>query len=167
MNATPKENNPAPRDEIDLLELFGLIFRKISQFFKSLFNFILHSIIFLIKKSPYLIVFTMIGMVIGFIIFKNTKRYYSSELVAQPNGISNGDMIGYINDLHQLCKESNYPSLAEALGLSDSTANKIKDIQAFWIVDVNKDGIGDYVDYNSDFNLKDTTQQLITESVSS
>ena len=127
MSTSPKENNPARRDEIDLLELFNLLFKRITQFFKAVFNFILYSIIFLIKKSPYLIAFTLAGIVIGYLIFSNSKRYYSSELVAQPNGITNGDMINYINDLHSLCKENNSPSLANALGLVDSTAKKIKD----------------------------------------
>ena len=55
--------------------------------------------------------FAVIGMIIGYILFSNSRRFYSSELVAQPNGITNADMISYINDLNQLCKEKNYVQL--------------------------------------------------------
>ncbi|MBN2349901.1 MAG: hypothetical protein JXJ22_13735 [Bacteroidales bacterium] len=163
MNTTNDDNLKKKTDEIDLLELFSILAHKISQFFNFIFRTILAIVVFLIRKSPILVLFAAAGVFIGYVLFSNSKRFYSSEMVAQPNGISNSDMINYINDLNKLCKEKNYLSLSQTLNLDDSIVNKIKDIQAFWIVDINKDGSGDYIDYKSSFNLKDTTQQLMED----
>jgi len=85
--------------------------------------------------------------------------------VAQPNGITSADMINYINDLHDLCQKNNTPGLAYSLEMKDSTAAKIKNIQAFFVIDVNKDEVGDYVDFKETFNLKDTTQQRLEDRI--
>ena len=149
--------------EIDLLDLFQKIGNEIKNLFLGLVKGILFLIVFGIKRIHFLILFAIIGGVIGLVLYNSTKRYYSSYMIAQANGITSADMINYINDLHELCEKSNSRALAFDLQMPDSTARKIKDIQAFFIVDVNKDDIGDYVDFKNTFNLKDTTQQRLED----
>lgn len=156
-----QENSNARRDEIDLLELFYKLSNKISDFIKAVFKYLLFSIIFIIRHLHYLILAMVVGGVIGYGLFKSTKRYYSSDMIAESNGISNSDMINYINDLHPLCLESNKSSLSNALAISDSISQKIKDIQAYYFIDINKDRVGDYVDFDNNFDLKDTTQRRL------
>ena len=149
--------------EIDLLDLFQKIGNGIKNLFLGLFKGILFLIVFGIKRIHFLILFAIIGGLIGLVLYNSTKRYYSSYMIAQANGINSADMINYINDLHELCEKSNPQALAFDLQMPDSTARKIKDIQAFYIIDVNKDDIGDYVDFKNSFNLKDTTQQRLID----
>ena len=46
--------------------------------------------------------------------------------------------------------------MAEALSLSPVEVRKIKDIQAFWAIDMLSDGIPDQVDYKNNFSSNDT-----------
>lgn len=151
--------------EIDLLELFQRIGKSISNLFGKIFKVLIFLIGFGIRKIHFLILFAIIGGLIGWGIYSTTKRYYSSDLVAQPNGISSVDMVSYINDLHHLTEKRNVASLALALNMKDSLAQKIKNIEAYHYIDVNKDGIGDFVDYKNTFNPKDTTQVLLEDRI--
>ena len=149
--------------EIDLLELFQKIGIGIKNLFLGIVKGILFLIVFGIKRIHFLILFAIAGGIIGLVLYNSTKRYYSSYMIAQANGITSSDMINYINDLHELCVKRNVQALAFDLQMPDSTARKIKDIQAFYIIDANKDGIGDYVDFKNSYNPKDTTQQRMID----
>jgi len=144
-------------NEIDLIDLFRKTIQAIGNFFLFIFRSILFMVIFGVRKIHFLLLFVIAGGIIGQVMYKNTKRYFSSYMIAQANGIKSADMINYINDLHDLCVQRNTPALAFNLQMPDSTANKIKDIQAFFIIDVNHDEIGDFVDFKNDFDLTDTT----------
>jgi hypothetical protein len=149
--------NNAPQ-EIDLLDLFQRIGTGIKNIFVGFFRFLLFLLVFGFRKAHFLVLFLGAGALIGLLLFSSTKRYYSSYMVAQANGITSADMINYINDLHELCKKNNAEALAFDLQMQDSTARKVKDIQAYFIVDADKDGIGDFVDFKNSFNPKDTSQ---------
>ncbi len=159
--ASKTSNQPA--SEIDLLELFQKIGNGIKNLFLGLIKGILFLIVFGVKKLHFLVLFAIAGGIIGLVLYNSTRRYYSSYMIAQANGITSADMINYINDLHELCIKSNTQALAFDLQMPDSTARKIKDIQAFFIIDANKDDIGDFVDFKNNFNLKDTTQQRLPD----
>jgi hypothetical protein len=151
--------------EIDLLQLFQKMGEGIKNFFVWLFRGMLFLIIFGIRKIHFILLFAVAGALIGYVLFSNTQRYYSSYMVAQPNGISSADMINYINDLHDLCKKKNSQALAYDLQMADTTARKIKDIQAFFIIDINKDGVGDYVDFKNAFSPRDTTMARLEDRI--
>lgn len=150
-------SNSSPQ-EIDLLELFQKLGTGIKNLFLGLIRAILFLIIFGIRKAHFLILFVIAGALIGLFLFSTSKRFYSSYMVAQANGITSADMINYINDLHELCIKNNVEALAFDLQMVDTTAAKIKDIQAFFIIDLNKDGIGDFVDFKNIYNPTDTNQ---------
>jgi hypothetical protein len=156
-------NSKPPVQEIDLLELNRKIGKGIRNLFVGLYKVILFLIIFGLKRIHFLLIFVLAGALVGYVLFKNTRRYYSSSMIAQANGINSSDMITYINDLHTLCQKNNTDALALDLQMPDTTARKIKDIQAFFIIDVNKDEVGDYVDFKNSFNPKDTTQQQLID----
>ncbi|KPK84751.1 MAG: hypothetical protein AMS27_09100 [Bacteroides sp. SM23_62_1] len=149
------------KDEIDLLELFRRMGQKIGQFFTGLLRFILLTILYFWKNALILLGFVVVGGFAGFGISKMAMPYYSSDMIAQINTTNVSEMMAYINDLHELCKENNNEVLSEYLQLTVEVAEKIKDINAFWIIDQNKDGVGDYVDYRNKYDLRDTTQRRI------
>lgn len=151
--------------EIDLLELFRLTAREV----KKLILWILKALIFLIgfglKKILFILLFGAIGAGVGFLLYTTSPRYYSSDMIAQPNGITSIDMVSYMNDLTELCKHKNTSALSHALNLDDSITKRIKNIQAYHYIDVNGDGIGDYVDFNQTFNATDTTKRIVESPV--
>jgi hypothetical protein len=146
--------------EIDLLELFNIMGRGIKNAFLSLLKTIVFLIVFGVKLAHYIALAAIVGGAIGWIFFSLSQRYYSSDLIAQPNGINATDMVQYINDLNKFCKKNNNAALSYSLDLSDTTAKKIKNIEAFRYIDVNRDKIGDFVDFNNSFSAEDTNQQI-------
>ena len=159
------KNDTQSPAEIDLLELFQRIGNGIKNLFIGLIKGILFLIVFGLKRIHYLLLFAIAGGIIGLIMYNSTKRYYSSYMIAQPNGITSTDMINYINDLHDLCQKNNTDALANDLLMPDSTTRKIKDIQAFFIIDANGDGIADYVDFKNTYNPKDTSLHRLEDRI--
>jgi hypothetical protein len=64
------------------------------------------------------------------------------------------ELITKINKLGGLCGDSH--ALAQALAVKSESVSNISNIGAFWIIDRNKDGIPDNVDYLGNHNVYDT-----------
>ena len=141
-----KKNQQRSNDEIDLLELFSKMGKGTRRFFLNIWNIFLKVTVFLIRKSPYLIAFIILGFLVALLIFKTSDRFYSSDMILRSNSISNADMIAHINKLHFYGEEDNKQALAQSLNLDSVEVDNIVDIEAFWIIDENRDGIPDLVD---------------------
>ncbi|MBA7535234.1 hypothetical protein ES705_27487 [subsurface metagenome] len=151
-------------DEIDLLDLTKKISRSTGKIFFSLFNFLknifLQILIFIIKKFVYLVIFVVAGAIIGGIISLREKPFYQTNLIMRSNLVSNVAMINYINRIHTLCNGENIIGLSQSLNLDTTIVKSIKDLQAFWMIDNNNDGIGDYLDEKNEFIGLDDTSRL-------
>jgi len=150
-------------DEIDLLDLTKRISRSTGKMFSSLFNFFknifLQIFIFIIRKFVYLLIFFVAGAIIGGIISWREKPYYETNLIMRSNLVSNVEMINYINRIHTICNGGNIIGLSQSLNLDTAIVKSIKDLQAFWMIDINNDGIGDYLDEKKEFiDPYDTTR---------
>ncbi|MDR2887856.1 MAG: hypothetical protein LBV26_07660, partial [Bacteroidales bacterium] len=66
------------------------------------------------------------------------------------NTVPNEQMIAYINRLKDAKDKTGI------LGISQETNSNINSIEAFWIIDINRDTIPDRVDYSNSHNLYDT-----------
>lgn len=150
---TPKQQ---VADEIDLLELFNRMGRSIRKGFAWAYQQILNFLMLLLRKSLWIIGFAIIGLVVAYILYQNTRRYYSSEMTAISNSVNNTYVVGSINLLNNLFKEQNFAIAANYLNIDVTKAQQIKSIKAFYTIDINKDKIPDYVDYKETYNPKDT-----------
>ncbi len=153
-------------DEIDLVDLTKKISRSTGKMLSSLFNFLktifLQILIFIIKKFVYLLIFVVAGAIIGGIISYREKPYYETHLIMRSNLVSNVQMINYVNRIHTLCNGENIIGLSQSLNLDTTMVKSIKDLQAFWMIDKNNDGIGDYLDEKNEYiGLYDTTRYKI------
>lgn len=154
------ENQVTPQHEVDLYEILQRVFNAIRNFFVSIFSWIFRIIgisaeycfYFCIKHFIFLFISGILGLSIGYISSKTAKPYYESNLIARSNIVSNSDMINYINRLHYMAKEKDTISLAKVLKLDLLTTGSIQDIQAYWMIDENKDGIPDKIDYENKFD---------------
>jgi hypothetical protein len=91
-----------------------------------------------------------------------TGKIYSSELTLRSNAVPNSDMITYINRLHSICRAGNRTALRAALSLSPEEVMLIRDIQAFWAIDILNDGIPDLIDYKNEYN-NDTVNKKMSD----
>jgi hypothetical protein len=108
-----------------------------------------------------MLIFLALGMGLGYFIYSRAPSQYSSEMIAQPNGFTSIDMKHYIDDIHDMCVNDNVEGLAKSFGISRESAKLISNIEAFYFIDVNLDGIGDEVDYKGNFDPADSTMEII------
>ena len=144
------------KDEIDLLDLLNKLWKSFCSGMRALGRGILHVFFFMIKKWLWLGLSLAIGVGVSYLLKYSTERYYSSNILMKSNTVPNVEMINYINKLHTFCREANFDELAVALSVNLEKVEDIKDIQAFWIIDLGADGIEDYVDFQNKHNVLDT-----------
>ncbi len=150
-NQTPKQN-----EEIDLLELFQRMGRSVRKGINWVINLAYQFFLLILRKSIWIGVSMIVGIVVGISLFFATQRFYASEMVAKANVTENNFVVNAINQLNDLCIDGNYKTLAYYLETTELNASKIKSIRAGYGIDINFDGITDYVDYKNEVNLKDT-----------
>lgn len=156
-----KDTKNSANDEVDILELSSKVWRGIRKFIGSILGLFIFCSVFAIKRVHWLILFTLLGVGTGFLMFKNTDRIYSSEMIVQPNGFTSVDMAQYINDIHEMCQNRNIDAISNAFNISHEKAVDIINIEAFNYIDVNNDGIGDYVDFKQKFDPYDSTTVIV------
>jgi len=150
-NQTPKQN-----EEIDLLELFQRMGNSIRKGINWVINLVYQFFLLILRKSIWIGVSMIIGIAVGISLFFATQRFYASEMVAKANVTENNFVVNAINQLNELCVDGNYKTLAYYLETTEMNASKIKSFKAGYGIDINFDGITDYVDYDNKVNLKDT-----------
>jgi hypothetical protein len=143
-------------DEIDLIDIFSRAGKRIRNFSNSAGRGILHIIFFLFRNSLWLAASILLGTCMSFIIKLSSDNFYNSTITFTTNTIPNSEMISYVNKLHTFCKEKNYGTLASELGLSPEEAGIIRDIEAFWIIDMGRDNIPDFIDFRGRYKVSDT-----------
>jgi hypothetical protein len=149
--------NQNPRnDEIDLLDLFKRMGRTLSCWARSVGRAFIVSFVFLLRRWIYLTLSVLLGIGLSYLLKYASKSFYSSDMIISSNAVPTSDIISYINKLHTFCRDNNRPAIALSLGMEQGKIDMIKDIQAFWIIDRNRDGIPDYIDYNNSHNVYDT-----------
>ena len=146
------KNQNRQNDEIDLLELFNKMGKGIKRLFINIWDIFLKVTVFFIRKSPYLITFIILGFLVALLKFKTSDRYYSSDMILRSNSVNNADMIAHINKLHFYGEEDNKLALAQSLDIDSTEVENLVDIEAFWIIDENRDGIPDLVDHKNKYD---------------
>ena len=147
-----KTNN----DEIDLLDLFGRMGKTLSKWLRVTGKGLLVCIMFLIRNFTTLLVSLVLGVFISYIFKWSTNPFYVSEITLRSNTVPNAEMISYINRLKLFLKEENYTGVASSLSITQEEADRINDIEAFWVIDMNFDSIPDFADYRNNHNVYDT-----------
>lgn len=149
-------------DEIDLIEVtqkagkalgkatIGLL-NFIGSLFKGLLQIGIISLRFFLRYSLFIVGLAILGYFVGFYLTKIERPYYRTSAAIQSNTISNANLINYTNRLHELLVNNDSISLGKELNMKVSDAANIKDLEAFWLIDKNQDGIADEIDYLNEF----------------
>ena len=170
-----KNNNNMINDEIDIFEFCSRMWNAFVKFAGGVKDFIVSVVIFLIRKSVWIISFALIGALIGFLWRGNPQPCYSSSLEFTTGGvydevkkkyvggIDNALVINHINILNNLTHKPEL--LADYLKMEKEDVGKIREIKACYGIDINKDMKPDFVDLNGIYNPKDTMQARVPSHV--
>jgi hypothetical protein len=168
MSEIASNNKNVRDDEIDLLDLFRRMGRTLNRWGHVLREAFLISIVFLLKRWLPLGLSIALGIGVSYLLKTTSKSFYTSDLVLRNNLIivdkltlkeisgTTSEIISKINKLHNFCLEDNSIALSAALSMKPEMVENISDINAYWVIDQNRDGIPDYVDYKGNHNPYDT-----------
>lgn len=154
------QNNSKPNDEIDIFEFCSRIWMVFVRFLTGIKNLIVSIIIYLIRKSLWIISFGVAGLLIGYLLHSVSRPHYSSLLEADTRGVSNFVVIDHINKLSLIDQKP--ALLASYLGIDFAQAASVRSIKAAYGIDINRDGIPDYIDFKNTYNPKDTMQRRVS-----
>ncbi|MDR1155334.1 MAG: hypothetical protein LBL04_11555 [Bacteroidales bacterium] len=131
-----QQNTGKPGDEIDIFEFCSRIWNAFLNFLISIRNLSVFLLIFLTRKSLWIISFALFGIVWGYVLYGGARPYYSSSLEAN-TGVDNAVVIDHINKLNLATGK---PSLlANYLGMSVEQAGAIRSIKACYGTEVHQD----------------------------
>jgi len=130
-----KQNNTS--NEIDLLELFGSIYRSIKEFFNLLTLFIIRIIVFYFRNIIIIIASLIIAFGITYFIIPLNTKIYKTDLIAKTYVVNNRDVINSVNKI----LESN---------LINNEDNAITSITGHYLLDINRNGKWDIKESYSD-----------------
>jgi hypothetical protein len=155
-------------DEIDLLDLFRRMGKTINRWFRALSVAFLISVVFLVKKWLPLGLSILAGIGISYFLKTTSSSSFTSDIIFRNNLVlldlktqrdnsgTTAELISKINKLHTFCAEENSGALSDALLMNKVAVKNISDISAYWIIDLSRDGIPDYVDYKGNHSAYDT-----------
>ena len=143
-------------EEIDLLQLLYRAWMFIVNILTGIFNIMLELLKLLLGRWLVMLIALFIGLGLTYIATKVYRPYFESDITLRTNVIQNSELIPYINKLHKYCLDKNTASLEAALSGNGLDIAAVKDIEAFWVVDLGNDDVPDFVDYKEKHNLYDT-----------
>ena len=155
-------------DEIDMLDLFKRMGRTLNRWGMALGKAFLISVVYILKRWLPLGLSVVAGIGISYLLKTSSASFYTSDMVfrnnlalidkktLRDNSGTTSEIISKINKLHAFCSENNQVALSIALTMKPESVKNISDISAYWIIDMSKDGIPDYVDYKGNHGAYDT-----------
>ena len=155
-------------DEIDLLDLFKRMGRTLNRWGMALGKAFLISVVYILKRWLPLGLSIVAGIGISYLLKTSSASFYTSDMVfrnnlalidkktLRDNSGTTSEIISKINKLHAFCSENNQVALSIALTMKPESVKNISDISAYWIIDLSRDGIPDYVDYKGNHSAYDT-----------
>lgn len=147
---------PNQSEEVDLGQLFKLIGNMFERFFKFIANIFigLYSVVLLLlihfyKRILWYVGAVIIGVVLGFLIDKNSEKLYGANMFIETNFDSARQVYENIYQFNQLTIDKDSLELAKRLSISTKEASKLK---GFYIEpDLDENTIAEMY---SDFYLK-------------
>jgi len=169
MSENASNNKNVRNDEIDLMDLFRRMGRTLIRWGHALGRALLISLVFMVKRWLPLGLSIALGIGVSYLLKNTSASSYTSDMVLRnnlalmdklkpkDNSGTTSEIISKINKLHTFCLENNALALSEALSLKPESIKNISDISAYWVIDLSKDGIPDFVDYKGSHSAADTT----------
>lgn len=147
--------------EIDLLEVTGNVAKSVKKGSVVLFSFLwkIINLIFIIiyrlfnfglNSWKWAAIVAIIGASSTYYLYNKSEPYYNSDGYGISRITSSQEIIQIINSI-SIPNDSLNVTLKNDLNLNPEVYNNIISLQASWLIDINGDGISDFVDYNNDY----------------
>ncbi len=127
---------PPQEEEVDLGNLFTVIGRGISNFFKaiiqfftSLFHYFILLLLFFKNHALKLGLAILIGAIVGFVLDLKNQKSYVSNLIVETNFDSGAQLYKQIDYLNNLVHKEDTVSLSKTLNISETEAAKFKNFK--------------------------------------
>lgn len=127
--------------EIDLIDLMGRFFSWLGRVCKSALK---NTVYFLVRNFFFYLVGIALVVVLTMWQGKFVSMYYYCEMVVQSKAINSAEAINLVNNWNYLSQ------------MPDSLANNIRSIKSTFVLDYNRDGIGDDFETFSGKSQSDT-----------
>ena len=154
-----QQNSGKINDEIDLFEFSYRIWNEFKNFLTVVRDFFTSIIIFLIRKSLWIVSFAIVGIICGYTVYNLSKQSYSSLLEGFTGCLDNGKVINQINKLSKL--SDNPDLLADFLNLTVEQAEEVKSVNAYYGIKINGSNKTDFIDFDKKYNPLDTNQMRV------
>ncbi|MDR1022972.1 MAG: hypothetical protein LBL94_06870 [Prevotellaceae bacterium] len=125
---TPKEN------EIDLLDITIRLYRKFKSLLRGIASILKAILIFMIRKSLYLSLFVIGGVVVGVAAYKflPQSKVYRSEAIIRSNNLASSIVVDNLKKLNGAFIEKDRKDLSSLLNISESDAKKISRLRLYY-----------------------------------
>ncbi|MBJ6118422.1 chain length determinant protein [Pontibacter sp. BT310] len=110
------------KDEIDLSYIINKINRLFTYIGRGLVNFKL----FIFRNTKLISLISLMGVLVGYFAFENTKPYYTSSMTLVLADFRNQFVEDHLNKISLLVKDDNYEALSERLKIPIEEAQQIK-----------------------------------------
>lgn len=162
------KNKNVNDEEIDLVDIFRRMGRTLNRWGNALGKAFLISVVFLLRRWLPLGLSVLAGVGLSYLLRTTSASFYTSDLVLRnnlalmdkltlrDNSGTSSEIISKINKLHTFCSGNNSIALSEALSVNPESVKNISDISAYWVIDLSKDGIPDFVDYKGNHSASDS-----------
>ncbi len=140
--------------ELDLFDLFNLFTSWCKKMIICFLEKLLLFLRFNIKNWIVIICFLILGILLSIYKSKPENRKHSAEFILEVKGSSSfivKDMVDLLAEMREENSENSVQHFCDLLGLTRVEAKKIYDMGAFFVIDLNKNGTIDYVDYEGVF----------------
>ncbi|MBC5992104.1 chain length determinant protein [Pontibacter cellulosilyticus] len=124
VNKMPITRNDYRSDEIDLRVIFDKIGNGINRIKKG----IVYTINLSLRRIKLISVFVIVGLALGFILFKATKPYYTSTMTLVLADIRNEFVDDQLSKLVEMIEDDNFEAISQKLDITQESAMQIKDM---------------------------------------
>lgn len=151
------------QQEMNIFQVMARVGRSIGKFFCSILS-IFGKIAQLAYKYKYLFVI-FLALIIGLSVYQrreNAKMYRAKMHIL----INDGDVFTYkalLDQLSEYPKREKPDELVTAMDtvISNEAAQKIFGFETYHVIDINNDSIMDFVDYDNDIKMGDTSNVIV------
>ena len=154
-----------PDEDLDIFGFLKKILNALVNTLVAITKGVIRFIVYILRKWILFGIVGLIGVLISFGVIMIIGDSYYSELIIRTNAIPVTEFKSEIDMLSGQFKDKAYDQLEQELGLTELEVRTIRSLNAYWVIDLRKDWLADYIDYNNNFNILDTLNGRMTDRI--
>ncbi|HOU69273.1 MAG TPA: hypothetical protein PKW49_11980 [Paludibacteraceae bacterium] len=123
---------------------------------------------FLRKTYKYKWMFLLFMVVaVSYSLYKTTgeRKVYEGNLLLSIHDGSSSLFTDMVSSLDRYVTDDDFTGLASALNIPDSLSKKIRGVDSYYLIDMNKDSIFDMIDFSNKYKASDTANVRLNDGI--